>query len=296
MKKLIFSSVLAFSLLIPSFNADIAKQTPKPEVQLVEIIKDGMYDNHNSFVDESKYSLDDVLESVERIYYQFDCKFSYKTLSGVTISRSITKSFLGSGVVIEKRGGKAYVLTNSHVVKKDISGYLPLPVLHYDLKIYDVTEQVFVLKNGKMWKQKMPAKIIGLNEISDIALLEFEDFKSFKKFPYKIGNSDNLRIGDFVWVVGNPAHIEDYTLKGNISKLVDNEKFMIGCDIQPGYSGGAVIAIKDGEYELIGLVSAVMKRPSMYQDITEDTLGSYGFAIKINIFKDLMDDYFKKSK
>lgn len=291
MKKLILSSALALSLLFSPYTF-ASEQTLKPKNQIVQtIIKDGMYDDHNAFVDESKYSLEKILESVELIQMDVEYTVTYETPEGKTTETKTAQAF-GSGVVIEKKDGKAYILTNNHVTEADLPDKTP-----EGYKIDKVSERVYITK-GKIIPKEISAKKVAADKTLDVAILELEDSNDyFKKFPYKIGNSDDLRPGDFVWIAGNPLGLEDYVLKGNVSKASypsEKDLFMIGCDVQPGYSGGIVIAIRDGEYELVGLVVATLIRPVKEQEPMPDALGGYGIAIKINPIMKLFNDYMNK--
>jgi len=292
MKKWFFSSILALSLLLPSCTPVVSQQLIKSKIQNVSMVKDNMYDNHNAFVDESKYSLEKILESVEVLKHEVTYKIDYEDLEGKL--KSITKKTrsLGSGVVIEKKEGKAYILTNDHVTQGNSTFNFKLPDSSKLVKTIKVSEKTYIVKNWFIFKTQVEAKKVASDIYLDVALLEVKDSKDFKKFPYKIGNSDDLRAGDFVWVIGNPLGIEDYTLKGNVSKKSygNPHNFMIGCDVQPGHSGGAVVAIRDGEYELVGLVEATLARPT--DDKAIDALAGYGFAIKINPIMNLVDNYF----
>lgn len=291
MKKLLVSGVLALSLMMPSCITTYAsKPALAPKTQLVDVIKDGRYDNHNAFVDESKYSLEEILDSVEMISYNIKYSVSYKDKEGLDVVEEKELGFLGSGVVIEKKGGKAYILTNSHVVTEPDFGDLPDGV-----KFEKISEKITIIKKGVLLDTEIEAKRVASDSTLDVALLEVED-GGFKKFPYKIGNSKDLRPGDFVYIAGNPQGIEDYVLNGNVSKVnypYNPDWFMIGCDVQGGYSGGAVIAIRDGEYELVGLVVATLVR-RVEGDV--DALGGYGIAIKINPIMDFVNKHLDKAK
>ncbi len=291
MRKLILSGALALSLLFSPYTF-ASEQTLKPKNQIVQaIIKDGMYDDHNAFVDESKYSLEKILESVELIQMDVEYTVTYETPEGKITKTETAKAF-GSGVVIEKKDGKAYVLTNNHVTEADFPDKTP-----EGYKIDKVSERIYITK-GKIVPKEISAKKVAANKTLDVAILELEDSNDyFKKFPYKIGNSDDLRPGDFVWIAGNPLGLEDYVLKGNVSKTSypsEKDLFMIGCDVQPGYSGGIVVAIRDGEYELVGLIMATLVRRVNDQEPMPDALGGYGIAIKINPIMKLFNDYMNK--
>ena len=285
------------------------------------VIKDGKYDNHPAFVDESQYSITELVKSVEQInakktfaltIYKADGteqKFPPGDLQG-----------MGSSLVLKKEDGFAYLLTNKHVVDPAI----PIPALVGSLrgmtmekgvKIENTNNSVFVTKNG----EDFMGEVVLESEELDFALVKIKDTNNnFKVFPYKIGNSDNLEQGDFTYVLGSPLGLEDYVLNGNItqlkidemkqtftpfgmmSKKVENPNyFMIGSSLLPGYSGGPTIAIKDGEYELIGIVNSGLVRQDF--DVTKgamvpDPYADYGRGIKINPIMEKIDGYFAEIK
>lgn len=297
MKKILLGGILVLSMLW-GYPANTAMSKPvKAKTQQVQIIKDGMYDNHSSFVDESKYSLEEILESVESVAHVVKYMVSYETLDGKIVAYTLDISTGGTAVVIEQKDGYAYLLTNYHVA------YARQPEVKIDeptkwVKIEKTVDQLFIEKKHAHGSYYINAQSVVGDKILDAAMLKVSDFGEFKKFPYKIGNSDDLRSGDFVWAVGNPIGLVDYVLSGNVSSLSYynyTDWFMVGCDIQPGYSGGPVIAIRDGEYELVGLVNAIMVR-DMPPGKLPDTLGSYGIAIKINPIMKMVNDYFDQEK
>ena len=291
MKKLLVSGALALSLLLPPYTLSGQTNSPTNSQQLESIvIKDGKYDNHNAFVDESKYSLEEILESIEMIVCETEYRLQYTDNQGTVVSENIKTKMLGTGIVIEKRDGKAYIITNYHVTD---SAYSKEGVICTEL-----SRRVYVFKSDG-FRKEIDAKKVAYDKNLDLAILEVKDSKDFKKFPYKIGNSDELSPGDFVWIAGNPHGLEDYVLKGNVSKTKypgQADYFMIGCDVQPGYSGGAVIAIRDGEYELVGIVVATLIRPGSENDYTTDSIGGYGIAIKINPAMKVVNNYLSQKK
>jgi len=290
MKKLVVAGALVLSLLLPPYSLGSNKEDVKQNQQLETIvIKDGMYDNHNAFVDESKYSLEKILESVELIGCEVGYTITYTDKTGKIVKENYVARSIGSGTVIEKKDGKAYILTNDHVTKIEFPDEMIDGVV-----ITENYRAVYIIKKGILMPDLIHAKKVASDPKLDIALLEVEDSKDFVKFPYKIGDSDDLRPGDFVWIAGNPHGLVDYVLKGNVSKVAypyDNRLFMIGCAVEPGYSGGPVIAIRDGEYELVGVVVATLIRTNEREEI--DAIGGYGIAIKINDAMKVVNTYFK---
>lgn len=299
MKKLLVGSALILSLLLPPYSLSSTPQQDQKFQQLESlVINDGMYDDHNAFVNEAEYSLEKILESIEIICCDVNYSVEYKDKDGNNVSKNVGYRLIGSGVVIEKKDGKAYIITNFHVTDFQVTDF-ELPYDGGGVKVKELSRRIYVFKDEGGYRKEVGAKRVAFDKNLDVAVLEVNDSEDFKKFPYKIGNSDDLRPGDFVWIAGNPHGLEDYVLKGNVSKKDYPgwyDWFMIGCDVQPGYSGGAVIAIRDGRYELVGLVVATLVRSGGEQEEMTDPLGGYGLAIKINPIMNFVDDYFNKKK
>jgi Do/DeqQ family serine protease len=167
---------------------------------------------------------------------------------------------IGSGVVIN--GKEGYIVTNNHVIKN--------------------AQEIFItLNNGEKYK----AKKIGTDSKSDIAVLQIEvnDLKTIK-----IGNSDELEVGEFVVAIGNPLGLSQSVTTGIISALsrsglglaLDGLENFIQTDaaINRGNSGGALINWKG---ELIGINTAIA-------GVNGGNIG-IGFAIPSNMVKNLVE-------
>jgi Do/DeqQ family serine protease len=141
----------------------------------------------------------------------------------------------GSGVIVDAKNG--YVITNAHVVK-------------------DAREIVITLKDNR----RLPAKLVGADPGTDVALLQV-DAKNLS--DAKWGDSDALRVGDFVIAIGNPFGIGQTATSGIVSALgrsglsIEGYEHFIQTDasINPGNSGGALINLRG---ELIGINSAII--------------------------------------
>ena len=176
---------------------------------------------------------------------------------------------LGSGVIVDAKNG--YILTNNHVVENadDIQ-----------IKLID--------------KRIIPAKIIGTDPKSDLAVIQI-DAKNIDQIP--LGNSDELRVGEWVLAVGSPfsANLSHTVTAGIVSALgrsyvmQDNDLYQnfIQTDaaINPGNSGGALINL-DGE--LIGINTAIATGGY------ERSNRGVGFAIPSNMAKKVMRDLIDK--
>jgi serine protease Do len=179
---------------------------------------------------------------------------------------------LGSGVIFQKKDGKAYIITNAHVIQ-------------------DAAELQAVLVNG----DKKEAKIIGKDTISDLAVLEV-DAEGIDTVV-EIGNSDKLRVGEMVIAIGNPLGFGDSLTQGIVSSthriipislnqdgIYDWEQEVIQTDaaINQGNSGGALVDLNG---KLVGINS--MK-------IADMGVEGIGFALPIDsvmpILNTLLED------
>ena len=142
------------------------------------------------------------------------------------------RSSLGSGFIISNDG---YVITNNHVVKD--------------------AEEIIVRLNDR---RELVAKIIGIDERSDIAVLKIEG----ENFPMlKLGDSSNLKVGEWVLAIGSPFGFDYSVTQGIISAIgrsLPNENYVpfIQTDvaINPGNSGGPLFNL-DGN--VIGVNSQI---------------------------------------
>ena len=164
----------------------------------------------------------------------------------------------GSGVIISEDG---YIVTNNHVVK-------------------DASEIEITLNNKKSYK----AKLIGTDSKMDIALLKIE---TDEKLPYTaFGNSDSVKVGEWVLAVGNPYNLTSTVTAGIVSaKARDIGSSGIQSFIQtdaavnPGNSGGALVNTRG---DLIGI-------NTMISSMTGSYVG-YSFAVPSNIARKIIED------
>jgi Do/DeqQ family serine protease len=175
-------------------------------------------------------------------------------------SRNRISQSLGSGVVVSSDG---YILTNNHVVgdaRADVSVVMPD-------------------------KRELKAKIIGVDEWTDIALLKI-DARGLPVLPW--GDSSKLKVAEWVLAIGNPFQLNQTVTLGIVSalgrslegRLATYEDFIqTDAAINPGNSGGALINARG---ELIGINTAIFSETGGYQGI--------GFAVPSNLARHVMDD------
>jgi serine protease Do len=161
---------------------------------------------------------------------------------------------MGSGVIVD--ANKGYVLTNAHVI--------------HEAKSITVT-----LSDGRVFK----ATAKGADPASDIALLTITPDHLI---AIPLGNSDNLKVGDFVAAIGNPFGLNQTVTSGIVSALqrtglgIEGYENFIQTDapINPGNSGGALINL---EGKLVGINTAILASGANAGNI------GIGFAIPINM-------------
>jgi Do/DeqQ family serine protease len=163
----------------------------------------------------------------------------------------------GSGVIISPNG---HIVTNNHVIK----GASQLQVTMNNNKTYE-------------------AELVGTDPNSDIALLKID---AKRQLPYlAFGDSDNVKVGEWVLAVGNPFNLTSTVTAGIVSAkaraLMSTDQSFIQTDaaVNPGNSGGALVNTNG---DLIGINTAISSQTGSYV--------GYSFAVPSNIAKKVIDD------
>jgi Do/DeqQ family serine protease len=169
----------------------------------------------------------------------------------------------GSGVIVSPDG---YIVTNNHVVQ--------------DARKLEIT-----LNDKRVYE----AKIIGTDPSTDLALIKVEE----ADLPYlTYGNSDHLRVGEWVLAVGNPFNLTSTVTAGIVSAKARNinilsnrqgntiESFIqTDAAVNRGNSGGALVNTRG---ELVGINAAIASGTGYYT--------GYSFAIPVNIARKVVKD------
>ena len=161
---------------------------------------------------------------------------------------------LGSGFVIDQDG---FILTNNHVVEK-------------------AAEIKVKLESGKEYD----AEVIGRDPKTDLALIRTKPDADLPK-PVRLGDSDAIRVGDWVMAVGNPFGLGHTVTTGIISargRIIGagpyDDFLQTDAAISPGNSGGPLFNMKG---EVVGINTAIIAQGQ-----------NIGFAIPVNMAKDLL--------
>ncbi len=215
------------------------------------------------------YAAENTLNTVVHVTNEFTQEFSrdpfYEFFYGPGEGNRKQQA-TGSGVIISEDG---YIVTNNHVID-------------------DADNIQITLNNDKRYK----ASLVGSDPSTDIALLKIDE----TGLPFiSYGNSDEVRIGEWVLAVGNPFNLNSTVTAGIVSakardidllKYDENkEVFPLESFIQtdaavnPGNSGGALVNVSG---ELIGINTAIASRTGSYS--------GYSFAVPVDIVKKVTDD------
>ncbi len=186
----------------------------------------------------------------------------FRRFFGEVPDQELRQRSLGSGFIIDKEG---YIITNNHVV--------------------DNAEEISVkLADGREYK----AKVIGRDPKTDLALIKISSL--FKDLPFiPLGDSEKMRVGDWVLAIGNPFGLEETVTQGIISatgRVIGSGPYdnflQTDAPINPGNSGGPLINLTG---EVIGINSAIVQAGQ-----------GIGFAIPSNLAKNIVPQLKEKGK
>ena len=240
------------------------EQVQQPQVQRTAFLPT---ESTPDFVDAAERSVDAVVHIMTKVVKQ---STTYNDFFGALLgqlygypgqTRNNTMVAYGSGVVLTPDG---YIVTNNHVV--------------------DGADEVEVTFNNKV---KKTATIIGTDPTTDLALIKV-DATDLEYLTF--GDSDNVRIGEWVLAVGNPFNLTSTVTAGIVSAKARNlsilgegtsvESFIqTDAAVNPGNSGGALVNTKG---ELVGINAAIASHTGSYE--------GYSFAIPSNIVRKVVDD------
>ena len=160
---------------------------------------------------------------------------------------------LGSGFIIDKAG---YIVTNNHVV--------------------DGADSIKVILKDET---EYPAKVIGRDPVTDIALIKVETKGNLPTVP--LGNSDNLKVGEWVAAIGSPFGLQYSVTAGIVSakgRVIGSGPYddfiQTDASINPGNSGGPLINMQG---QVVGINTMIIARGQ-----------GIGFAIPIDLAKDIV--------
>lgn len=190
--------------------------------------------------------------------------FWERFFGGPLLQGPFSQESLGSGFIIDREG---FILTNHHVVED--------------------AEQVKVkLSDGREFK----AKVVGKDPKTDIVLIKID---ARENLPVaRLGDSDNLQVGEWVLAIGNPFGLDNTVTRGivsakdrNIGEGPYDQFIQTDASINPGNSGGPLINMRG---EVVGINTAIFSE-------TGDNIG-IGFATPVNLVKEILPQLKAKGK
>ena len=264
--------IVALAAVAGGLTAWIVAKSAMPETagSITQVVGDSQYrtvnlslDNYPDFTYAAESAIDAVVyvkvvsrEMSRQAPSIFDFFFGY---GGTPQERERVGS--GSGVIIRQDG---YIVTNNHVIE-------------------GATDIEVTLTNNKTFK----AELIGADPATDVALIKV-DAQGLPVIPF--GDSDKLRLGEWVLAIGSPYNLRSTVTAGIVSakgrSIPDSSReFKIESFIQtdaavnPGNSGGALV---DKAGNLVGINTAIVSQTGAY--------AGYSFAVPVNIVKRIVDD------
>ncbi|WP_404365003.1 S1C family serine protease [Marinobacter sp.] len=185
----------------------------------------------------------------------------------------------GSGFVVDQEGR---IITNFHVVARALK---------------DMESENLELASGASIsiaypgdpETKHPARILGANPDIDMAMLELEEpARAPSVSPVRLGDSDQVRVGQKAIVIGNPFGLHSSVTTGIVSAVERERPGLVGIEIpyiqtdaaiNPGNSGGPVL---NSAGEVIGISNAVLSPVGTFAGI--------GLAVPVNLLKESFED------
>jgi hypothetical protein len=239
------------------------------------------YENSPIHIDPSKKELELIASNVFRI--QTSLKFRMGDFTP-------TVGAIGLATSLDQH----HLLTTRHVVKiKSFQIITPLGPVEFQIADdQKLEEETFIIFDDG---SRIKSQIVYSDEEKDFALLRAE--QEIHHFPFPIGNSDDLKIGNFVFLVGNfqtglniragyvtQLNFVRYGAGGEISNINEN-LFGISAVTVEGDSGAPIFLLRDGGFELGGMVTFLVPQAR-----------GLGFGVKINPIMDQINRYLKENE
>lgn len=267
------TGILKSNPVVSAIENATEKENPNTIISTISNIKQKSHSNTYDVVDDTADLIEEVMPTVVSITNMQKFKQNGYSMFGFRVQpQEYEAPASGSGVIVGMTDEQIIILTNNHVIESSSS----LSVTFHDTETVD-------------------AAIKGSDSSIDLAIISV-DKKNIKQETLnnlkvsKLGNSDNIRIGERVFAIGNALGIGQSVTSGIISAkdreidTIDNAAKLIQTDapINPGNSGGALINVKG---ELIGINVAKS---------AGNTIEGMGYAIPINVARDVIETMSKR--
>ncbi len=278
MLKRIFPVILA-ALLLNSCKSTLETVYPT--------LNDGKYDSEFPYKSSSS-ELERISESVQRIncttfykIYTFDKsdEITYRMLSEDVLNKNAiseeygNKSLAGTAFTVSSENGAIALVTCAHIVNfaDTIISYRS----YDDGTLSPYIETISIKDKENIYVAGFPegseVELLAQDDQEDIAILgrKYSAQTGFRipVFPYPAGSAKDLEWGTFVYLFGYPINYQMVTKAIVSSPNRDSQgAFLVDAVVNPGFSGGLVLAIRDGvpHFELVGMVQWVPEEEETY--------------------------------
>jgi Do/DeqQ family serine protease len=255
-------SIMVFGMVVKSDQADFRSAEELQPAQFTNMSTPPISSDNEKFINAAEKTVEGVVhvktEATVNTYYNNPL---YEFFYGERQREQKPVMGFGSGVIVSPEG---YIVTNNHVIEK--------------------AEKISVTLNDN---REFEAKLVGTDPNSDIALLKVEA-EDIHFIPW--GDSDDLRLGEWVLAVGNPFNLTSTVTAGIVSAKgrslgIIKEQYRLESFIQTdaavnqGNSGGALVNLNG---ELVGVNTAILSPSGAYSGTS--------FAVPVNIVKKIVED------
>ena len=278
LKQLILKLVFSIFLILQVFV--ITGCTKKIYDVVYPTLNDGRYDSEFPYKNASK-ELEEISKSVKMLNYiayykaylfsenqnilQSDIN-NKRIRDGAIDEVYFNEAVSGTATIVFYDGVKVGLLTCAH-----IGDYPDTVLTYFESPIgqnKQIIQQIAIKVREHYFVNEIQGdadfEIVVSDKQRDLALLSkrtpSDPFQSIRPFKYPIGESSKLELGSFVYIIGYPMGHKMIT-KGIVSNTRDNksDSFLIDALFNRGFSGGIILAIKDGvpNFELVGMAKSV---------------------------------------
>ena len=277
-KRLLIKTVFFFIIILLMFF--ITGCTKKIYDVVYPTLNDGRYDSEFPYRNASE-QLEEISRSVKMLNYiayykayifnedqnilQSDIN-TKEIINGAIDEVYFNEAVSGTATIVFYDGVKVGLLTCAH-----IGDYPDTVLTYYESHIgqnKQVIQQIAIKVREHYFVNEIQGdanfEVVISDKKRDLALLSkrtpSDPFQNIRPFKYPIGESSNLELGNFVYIIGYPMGNKMIT-KGIVSNTRDNksDSFLIDALFNRGFSGGIILAIKDGvpNFELVGMAKSV---------------------------------------
>jgi len=272
---------MMIKILLQLFMLPILFNSCAPTLEKVyPTLNDGKYDSEFPYKSSSS-ELEKISESIQRVsctafykihHFKSEDEITYKMLDGKDLSKTAgwedygNNSLSGTAFTVYSESGAVGLITCAHIIS------FPDTIIAYrgnpDGTTTPYIETISIKDRENIYVAGFPegseVEVLAKDDLADIALIgrKYSPETGFRVpvFPYPSGDAKELEWGTFVYLFGYPINYQMVTKAIVSSPNRDSQgAFLVDAVVNPGFSGGIVLAIRDGvpHFELVGMVQWV---------------------------------------